>query len=115
MKKYIFLKFLSFFFLIKNEKYCDKRKINYTFQCVFWDYQKNDWQNSGCRHIRIEKDKKVLHKCSCNHTTNFALLMVADKIGFCDWCDTVLFYVSIVGTVLSIVGLLVTIIYDIVV
>ncbi len=37
----------------------------------------------------------------------------ADDFAFCDWCEKVLYYVSIIGVVLSMLGLLITIIYDI--
>ncbi|CAF1044931.1 unnamed protein product [Brachionus calyciflorus] len=91
-----------------SEKYCDRRKVNFTYECVYWNYEKNDWSSYGCKHTLVEKNNKTLHKCTCNHTTNFALLMVADNLGFCDWCDSVLFYVSIIGVSLSIIGLLIT-------
>ena len=38
--------------------------------------------------------------------------MTADNFPFCDWCEHVLFYVSIIGVCLSIVGLAITMLYD---
>jgi hypothetical protein len=38
--------------------------------------------------------------------------MTADEFPWCDWCDQTLFYVSLVGIALSMVGLLVSIFYD---
>ena len=38
--------------------------------------------------------------------------MTADEYPWCDWCDKTLFYVSIVGVSLSMIGLLISIFYD---
>ena len=39
--------------------------------CVFWDYTVNDWSTAGCA-----KGRDQFLRCRCNHTTNFAVLMV---------------------------------------
>lgn len=38
--------------------------------------------------------------------------MIADDYPFCNWCEDTLFYISLVGSCLSIFGLLITIVYD---
>ena len=41
-------------------------------QCVYWDYVSNAWSEDGCHAVM----SNVTHtQCSCNHLTNFALLM----------------------------------------
>nr|XP_056714151.1 adhesion G-protein coupled receptor G7 [Euleptes europaea] len=44
----------------------------HNYACVFWNYSLDDWDTAGC--IK-ETDSSKLLTCSCNHTTNFALLM----------------------------------------
>ena len=100
------------------EKQCAASKnTKFKFKCVFWDYARSDWRSFGCKHSlrSFTSRNQIYHVCNCNHTTNFALLMVVDDEAFCAWCDTALFWVSIVGIVISVIGLLGTIFYDIVV
>lgn len=41
-------------------------------ECVYWDYVSNAWSSEGCQPVL----SNVTHtQCSCNHLTNFALLM----------------------------------------
>ena len=41
-------------------------------QCVYWDYTENAWSEDGCHAVM----SNITHThCSCNHLTNFALLM----------------------------------------
>ena len=41
-------------------------------ECVYWDYVSNAWSDQGCHAVM----SNVTHtQCSCNHLTNFALLM----------------------------------------
>lgn len=51
-----------------------KRVVNY--KCVFWEEAKRDWNDFGCQYEKNVTNGKTLHYCFCNHTTNFALLMV---------------------------------------
>ena len=98
------------------------------YKCAFWNTSSNDWETFGCRHYLLE-DK---HFCSCNHTTNFVLLIVKalkfiqllyySILNFknflnnpiypsdCSWCDDALRYVSIIGSTLSILFLFLSII-----
>ncbi len=95
-----------------QEKNCTKNGRNITFDCVFWDYSTNNWSSYGCNHELVSQNNKIYHVCTCNHTTSFALLMTADSFPYCDWCEDVLFYVSIIGVCFSLIGLSITIFYD---
>ena len=47
-------------------------------KCVYWDYLSNSWSEDGCRLV----DGNTTHTiCSCNHLTNFALLMSHHPVG----------------------------------
>ncbi len=46
---------------------------SYDFVCVFWDYAHKDWRTEGC--IKMHDLSGV--QCKCNHTTNFAVLVVS--------------------------------------
>ncbi|XP_039550562.1 adhesion G-protein coupled receptor G7-like [Pimephales promelas] len=76
------------------------------FACVFWDYAHRDWRTEGC--VKTQNPSGV--QCKCNHTTNFAVLMSfrADY----NYSEA-LNWISIVGCSLSIVGLILTTVYQI--
>ena len=42
--------------------------------CVTWDFEQEDWISDGCITSNITQDGIVT--CSCNHLTNFAVLVV---------------------------------------
>ena len=44
--------------------------------CVSWDFNLHDWTDSGCK-TTVGKNGNVT--CSCNHLTNFAVLMVSQR------------------------------------
>ncbi|XP_016113460.1 adhesion G-protein coupled receptor G7-like isoform X1 [Sinocyclocheilus grahami] len=79
---------------------------SYDFACVFWDYTHRDWRTEGCVKIR---DPNGVH-CECNHTTNFAVL-VSFRADYT--YSEALNWISIVGCSLSIVGLVLTAVYQI--
>ncbi|XP_015266073.1 PREDICTED: adhesion G-protein coupled receptor G7 [Gekko japonicus] len=58
--------------LALNPQYNRSEFQLYNYACVFWNYSLNDWDTAGC--IK-EKNSPKLLGCSCNHTTNFAILM----------------------------------------
>jgi len=51
-----------------------KRTIKY--DCVFWEEEKRAWNNYGCTYSKKVTNGFTSHFCNCNHTTNFAMLMV---------------------------------------
>ncbi|KAL2805181.1 adhesion G-protein coupled receptor G7 isoform 2 precursor [Daubentonia madagascariensis] len=79
-----------------------------SYACVYWNFSTKDWDTYGCH-----KDKGpdgFLH-CRCNHTTNFAVLMTFTKdYQYPESLDDL----SNLGCALSITGLVLTIIFQIV-
>ncbi|NXJ82822.1 AGRL3 protein, partial [Trogon melanurus] len=64
-----------------------KSEENFNPNCSFWSYTKRTmtgyWSTQGCRLLTTNKTHTT---CSCNHLTNFAVLMahVEVKVGFAD-------------------------------
>ncbi|XP_054830307.1 adhesion G-protein coupled receptor G7-like [Eublepharis macularius] len=79
----------------------------YNHACVFWNYSLNDWDTAGC--IK-ETDLPELLRCSCNHATNFAVLM-SFRINY--KYARPLEILSYIGCGLSIAGLTCTIVFHI--
>ncbi|KAG9337264.1 hypothetical protein JZ751_029549, partial [Albula glossodonta] len=81
--------------------------IPHDFSCVFWDYTKADWSTSGC----VKTNFTGTLGCSCNHTTNFAMLFAYRK----DFkYAAALNLVSITGCSLSVIALSLTIVLEII-
>ncbi|ROL40913.1 Adhesion G-protein coupled receptor G7 [Anabarilius grahami] len=82
------------------------------FACVFWDYATNDWNTEGCTKTKNPSGNAV---CSCKpkklENANFAILMTFD-INY--QYSEALHWISITGCALSIVGLFVTAVYQII-
>ncbi|MBN3303515.1 AGRG7 protein, partial [Amia calva] len=78
------------------------------YSCVFWNYSTTDWSTNGCSK---GKDPFGYLKCQCNHTTNFAVLMTFRQNYT---YSKPLEVISYVGCGLSIAGLSLTILYQIV-
>nr|XP_055073112.1 adhesion G-protein coupled receptor G7-like [Misgurnus anguillicaudatus] len=76
--------------------------------CVFWDYSNKDWRTEGCYKILAPSGGV---ECKCNHTTNFAVLMSYET----DYqYSEALNWISILGCSLSLVGLILTVFYQII-
>lgn len=88
-------------------QFIERKKEFYSFACVYWNFIKKDWDTDGCFNGGYRDG--VLY-CHCNHTTNFAVLMSFK--GDNDYPD--LHTLSTVGCALSITGLILTIIFQIV-
>lgn len=57
-----------------NSQY-DKREFQlYSYACVYWNILKKDWDTAGCQK---SVNASGFLGCQCNHTTNFAVLMVS--------------------------------------
>ncbi|XP_067047035.1 adhesion G protein-coupled receptor L4-like isoform X2 [Acropora muricata] len=88
----------------------NKRNIPH---CVFWDFTiksklTGDWSTKGCSLVETI-DSEIL--CSCNHLTNFAVLMeVKDNTEASSGHKTALETITYIGCALSIVGELLTMI-----
>ncbi|XP_035485857.2 adhesion G-protein coupled receptor G7-like [Scophthalmus maximus] len=85
----------------------ESNKSLYDFSCVSYDYNVDDWSVAGCS--KGNASDGVL-RCSCNHTTNFAVLFsVRQMYTYADALD----WISTVGLSLSFLGLMITIIHHI--
>ncbi|XP_069800863.1 adhesion G-protein coupled receptor G7 isoform X2 [Dendropsophus ebraccatus] len=85
------------------------------YACVFWDYESNEWNTSGCQKTISNQTPTnetafnpfISLQCTCHHTTNFAVLMkYKENINFAS-----LDIVSTIGCALSVVGLSITVIF----
>ncbi|XP_029612981.1 adhesion G-protein coupled receptor G7-like [Salmo trutta] len=80
----------------------------YDFACVSWNYTLKDWSTYGCSKVNHSEDGL---RCFCNHTTNFAVLMLYRK----DFIYAeALNWITILGCSMSIIGLSLTITFQIV-
>ncbi|XP_036914843.1 adhesion G-protein coupled receptor G7 [Sturnira hondurensis] len=80
----------------------------HSYACVFWNFSKKDWDTNGC--YKDGEAGDFVH-CRCDHTTNFAVLMSFKKnYKYPESLDVL----STVGCALSISGLALTIIFQIV-
>ncbi|XP_075399083.1 adhesion G-protein coupled receptor G7 [Tenrec ecaudatus] len=93
--------------MVFSPKYNQTEFQLHSYACVFWNLSKNDWDTYGCK--KTQKFDGFLH-CSCNHTTNFAVLMSFQrKYKYPKSLDIL----SSVGCALSIAGLVLTIIFQV--
>ncbi|RNA17969.1 adhesion G- coupled receptor G7 [Brachionus plicatilis] len=92
------------------EKTCST--VNYSLICVYWNYDLNDWSSEGCNYKELEKNGKIVHKCSCSHLSHFAILFLPQNFKFPLHLEQLLFISSIVGISFSILGLLITILNE---
>uniref|UniRef100_A0A452HB97 Adhesion G protein-coupled receptor L3 n=1 Tax=Gopherus agassizii TaxID=38772 RepID=A0A452HB97_9SAUR len=79
--------------------------------CSFWNYSKHTmtgyWSKQGCRLLTTNKTHTT---CSCNHLTNFAVLMAHVEVKHSDTVhDLLLDVITWVGILLSLVCLLICI------
>ncbi|XP_054858428.1 adhesion G protein-coupled receptor L3 [Eublepharis macularius] len=84
---------------------------NFNPNCSFWSYSKRTmtgyWSTQGCRLLTTNKTHTT---CSCNHLTNFAVLMAHVEVKHGDAVhDLLLDVITWVGILLSLVCLLICI------
>ncbi|XP_032756204.1 adhesion G-protein coupled receptor G7 [Rattus rattus] len=93
--------------MVFNPTY-DKREFQlYSYACVYWNILKKDWDTAGCQK---SMNTSGFLGCQCNHTTNFAVLMSFKK----DYkYPKSLDVLSNIGCALSIAGLAITILFQI--
>ncbi|KAJ1117005.1 hypothetical protein NDU88_005206 [Pleurodeles waltl] len=78
------------------------------FACVFWNYSEGDWDTRGCEKILVDDG---FLRCICNHTTNFAVLMsFRQHYTYAKPLEIA----SVAGCSLSIFGLAITIIFQVI-
>ncbi|KFZ60068.1 Latrophilin-3, partial [Podiceps cristatus] len=88
-----------------------KSEENFNPNCSFWSYTKRTmtgyWSTQGCRLLTTNKTHTT---CSCNHLTNFAVLMAHVEVKHTDAVhDLLLDFITWVGILLSLVCLLICI------
>ncbi|XP_072605003.1 adhesion G protein-coupled receptor L3 isoform X32 [Vulpes vulpes] len=88
-----------------------KSEENFNPNCSFWSYSKRTmtgyWSTQGCRLLTTNKTHTT---CSCNHLTNFAVLMAHVEVKHSDAVhDLLLDVITWVGILLSLVCLLICI------
>ncbi|NXT14320.1 AGRL3 protein, partial [Prunella fulvescens] len=88
-----------------------KSEENFNPNCSFWSYTKRTmtgyWSTQGCRLLTTNKTHTT---CSCNHLTNFAVLMAHVEVKHSDAVhDLLLDFITWVGILLSLVCLLICI------
>jgi len=66
----------------KNCSIAKNMRRNITYECVFWEESKRNWNNYGCTHTKSVTNGITSHFCDCNHTTNFAMLMARNFFSF---------------------------------
>ncbi|XP_004593314.2 adhesion G-protein coupled receptor G7 [Ochotona princeps] len=79
-----------------------------SYACVYWNFSTRDWDTYGCHK---DRGTEGFLQCRCNHTTNFAVLMSFRKNY--NYPES-LNIISNIGCALSIAGLAITIIFQIV-
>jgi hypothetical protein len=110
----MFLILLKFIFLKIPDK-CKSIDFERKYKCVFWDFDTQNWNTTGCIYTKVEDD---MHRCVCNHMTHFAVLVefnpyedVEPKTGQkCQSCQVLLEYATYIGLSISNLCLVLTII-----
>lgn len=92
--------------IVFNPKFNKSEILLHDYACVFWDYNANDWDTKGC----TKEGNKSELRCRCNHATSFAVLM-SFRINY--KYAKPLEILSNIGTGVSIVGLVITILFQI--
>ncbi|XP_077850162.1 adhesion G-protein coupled receptor G7 isoform X3 [Macaca mulatta] len=94
--------------MVFSPRYNQREFQLYSYACVYWNLSTRDWDTYGCQK---HKGTDGFLRCHCNHTTNFAVLMTFKKdYQYPESLDVF----SNVGCALSITGLALTIVFQIV-
>ncbi|XP_036075538.1 adhesion G-protein coupled receptor G7 [Rousettus aegyptiacus] len=94
--------------MVFRPQYKSKEFQLHSYACVYWNFSMKDWDTNGCYK---ERSTNELLRCRCTHTTNFAVLMTfKEGYTYPESLDTL----SNIGCALSIIGLVLTIIFQIV-
>ncbi|XP_063405265.1 adhesion G protein-coupled receptor L3-like [Mytilus trossulus] len=86
----------------KKVKFIDPK-----ISCGYWDFRAKSWTYDGC-YLKMT-DSKV-STCTCNHLTNFAILMSPSDVEISDANKKALEIITFVGCGLSILGCFLTLI-----
>ncbi|KAG6448639.1 hypothetical protein O3G_MSEX005616 [Manduca sexta] len=80
---------------------------NQSRACAFWHFLEDGtgyWSQEGCTFIP-SNEEGVLDTCRCDHLTHFAEILIP-RTSFSDGHETALEIISIVGCIMSIIGLI---------
>jgi hypothetical protein len=58
-------------------RHIENLELGDSVECVFWNYETENWSSNGCRLISSESNR-VRTVCECNHLTIFAVLTDAN-------------------------------------
>ena len=76
----MYQKLLPFLFFITYSVYMQGRDsssgANKNIVCGFWDTNLLRWSTEGCHTYTSDTEPQVV--CSCNHLTDFSVLLVSD-------------------------------------
>ncbi|XP_077345041.1 adhesion G protein-coupled receptor F5-like [Lithobates pipiens] len=76
--------------------------------CVWWNFKKQDWDNSGCQ-LRSLTTNDTVH-CICDHLTSFSILMSTSDLS--PEAEIILSYITYIGVGISMLSLVVCIIIE---
>jgi len=78
--------------------------------CVYWEEIEREWSQRGCRYDGKSATDNKIGKCSCNHMTNFALLLDVTQKPTAppEGIKEMLKYFTYIGCGLSLAGLTIT-------
>ncbi|XP_071137679.1 adhesion G protein-coupled receptor L3-like [Mytilus edulis] len=86
------------------------KKVPFTdpkISCGYWNFSARSWANSGCY---LKKTEYTVSTCTCNHLTNFAILMSPSDFEVTDLHQIALEIITFIGCGLSILGCTLTLI-----
>ncbi|XP_047126662.1 adhesion G-protein coupled receptor G4 isoform X1 [Hydra vulgaris] len=89
--------------VLKFHKYYESN-ITGSDSCAFWNINQGTWSTKGCTKVSSENNVVT---CSCNHLTNFALLLDVSQDAY---NPVGLEYVTWIGCGISIVSLVITLV-----
>ncbi|XP_069482209.1 adhesion G protein-coupled receptor L3 isoform X9 [Ambystoma mexicanum] len=97
--------------VVYTVKHIKQSEDNFNPNCSYWSYSKRTmmgyWSTQGCRLLATNRTHTT---CSCNHLTNFAVLMAHVEVKHTDAIhDLLLDVITWVGILLSLVCLLICI------
>ncbi|XP_069094038.1 adhesion G protein-coupled receptor L3 isoform X7 [Pleurodeles waltl] len=97
--------------VVYTVKHIKQSEDNFNPNCSYWSYSKRTmmgyWSTQGCRLLTTNRTHTT---CSCNHLTNFAVLMAHVEVQHTDAVhDLLLDVITWVGILLSLVCLLICI------
>ncbi|XP_076078431.1 uncharacterized protein LOC143048571 [Mytilus galloprovincialis] len=86
------------------------KKVPFTdpkISCGYWNFSARSWANSGCY---LQQTESNVSTCTCNHLTNFAILMSPSDFEITDLHQIALEIITFIGCGLSILGCTLTLI-----